>query len=206
VTTPLGAAPAQTHGAGTARPHPHVPGEVGIWVFVLGDMTVFAALFAGFVYYRSASLDIYLQSQATLNQSFGAINTLLLLTSSWFVVMGTDAARRDAAALARRLFAVAFLCGAGFVAVKFFEYREKALAGLTPISNEFFSFYYMLTGLHLLHVLIGMVVLAVVFRRAGSPTGFRSASDVVFLECGASYWHMVDLLWIVLFPLLYLMK
>ncbi len=206
MTTPLGAAPAQTRGAGEERADPHIPGEAGIWVFVLGDMTVFAALFAGFVFYRSAALDLYMQSQATLNQTFGAINTLLLLTSSWFVVMGTDAARRDAATLARRLFAAAFLCGAAFVAVKFFEYREKALAGLTPITNEFYSFYYMLTGLHLLHVLIGMVVLAVVVRRAGSPGGFRGASDVVFLECSASYWHMVDLLWIVLFPLLYLMK
>ncbi len=182
----------------------HIPGEAGIWVFVLGDMTVFAMLFSGFVYYRAQQLDVYLQSQTTLNQAFGAINTLLLLTSSWFVVMGTDAARRDARALARRMFTAAFLCGAAFAAVKFFEYREKALAGLTPLTNEFFSFYYMLTGLHLLHVLIGMIVLAVVFKRAGA--GFRSASDTIFLECSATYWHMVDLLWIVLFPLLYLMS
>jgi len=182
----------------------HIPGETGIWVFVLGDMTVFAMLFAGFVYYRAEQLGLYLESQAALNQTFGAINTLLLLSSSWFVVMGTDAARRDARALAQRLFAAAFLCGAGFGLVKFFEYREKVLQGLTPVANEFYSFYYMLTGLHLLHVLIGMIVLVFVFLRA--RTGIRTASDRIFLEGSATYWHMVDLLWIVLFPLLYLMK
>lgn len=182
----------------------HVPGEVGIWVFVLGDMTVFAMLFAGFVYYRSEQLALYLQSQAALNQAFGAINTLLLLTSSWFVVMGTDAARRDARGLARRLFVAAFLCGLGFATVKFFEYREKVLQGLTPVVDEFYSFYYMLTGLHLLHVLIGMVVLVFVFLRVGA--GIRTPQDCAFLESSATYWHMVDLLWIVLFPLLYLMR
>ena len=182
----------------------HIPGETGIWVFVLGDMTVFAMLFAGFVFYRAEQLGLYLESQAALNQTFGAINTLLLLSSSWFVVMGTDAARRDARALAQRLFAAAFLCGAGFGLVKFFEYREKVLQGLTPVANEFYSFYYMLTGLHLLHVLIGMIVLGFVFLRVRA--GIRTASDRVFLEGSATYWHMVDLLWIVLFPLLYLMK
>ena len=182
----------------------HVPGEVGIWVFVLGDMTVFAMLFGGFVYYRAEQLDLYLQSQATLSQSFGAINTLLLLASSWLVVMGVDAGRRGALALCRRLFAGALLCGAAFGVVKIFEYREKVLAGLTPVTNEFYSFYYMLTGLHLAHVLIGMVVLGVAWLRAGR--GFRQPSEVSFLECSATYWHMVDLLWIVLFPLVYLLK
>lgn len=198
MTAPAAASEARKPGAG------HIPGETGIWVFVLGDMTVFAMLFAGFVFYRAEQVELYLQSQAALNQAFGAINTLLLLSSSWFVVMATDAARRDARALAQRLFAAAFLCGAGFGVVKFFEYREKVLQGLTPIANEFYSYYYMLTGLHLLHVLIGMIVLAFVFLRVGA--GIRTAQDRVFLEASATYWHMVDLLWIVLFPLLYLMK
>ena len=200
MTAPAAATPGATRNAGPG----HVPGEVGIWVFVLGDMTVFAMLFAGFVWYRSEQLALYLQSQAALNQAFGAINTLLLLTSSWFVVMGTDAARRDARALARRLFAAAFLCGLGFALVKFFEYREKVMQGLTPVANEFYSFYYMLTGLHLLHVLIGMAVLVFVFLRTGA--GIKTPQDRSFLESSATYWHMVDLLWIVLFPLLYLMK
>ena len=199
MTAPTAAAELTGH-----KPGQHIPGEVGIWVFVLGDMTVFAMLFCGFVFYRAEQLELYLQSQATLNQAFGAINTLLLLSSSWFVVMGTHAARRDARALARRLISAAFLCGAAFSVMKFFEYREKALAGLSPLTNEFYSFYYMLTGLHLLHVLIGMIVLVAVFRKARN--GFRAPSDTVFLECSATYWHMVDLLWIVLFPLLYLMK
>lgn len=181
----------------------HVPGEVGIWVFVLGDMTVFGLLFAAYIVYRAQSFELYVHSQATLDRTYGLINTLLLLTSSCFVALGVGRARQAQNRSAARLFALALCCGVGFSLVKCLEYSAKLNAGITLNSNEFYAFYYMLTGLHFLHVIIGMLVLAFLIGR--TRRGFSAEADLSVLESGATYWHMVDLLWIVIFPLLYLM-
>lgn len=196
--------------AAQPRPEAHLPGEPGVWVFILGDLLIFALFFAVFVYYRAQDPALYLQSQATLNANLGALNTLLLLTSSWFVVGAVQDARGGQVAHARTRIALAVLCGAGFVTVKFFEYRDKLGAGITVTSNDFYMYYYMLTGIHLLHVLIGMGVLMFLWRvlRQGDrpPDAQISATALGHLESGASFWHLVDMLWIFLFALLYLMK
>lgn len=182
----------------------HVPGEVGIWVFVLGDLLMFALTFILFTYYRAGDPALFASGQATLNQNYGAINTLLLLSSSWFVVLAIHAAKDRAAVPAANFVVLAFLCGGGFVAVKFTEYGEKLQAGLTLTTNDFFMYYYVLTGLHFAHVAIGMLVLVFMWRRCRA--GIASERDIGFLESGATYWHMVDVLWIILFPLIYLLK
>ena len=182
----------------------HIPGEAGIWVFVVGDLTMFALFFAVFTWYRGEDPVLFSTGQATLNQAYGAINTLLLLTSSWFVVLAIHAAKDRAARAAEGFFVLAFLCGGGFVAVKFIEYGEKIRAGSTLTSGDFYMYYYVLTGLHFAHVAIGMIVLVFLWRRCRA--GIANEQDIRFLEGGASYWHMVDVLWIVLFPLVYLMK
>jgi nitric oxide reductase NorE protein len=186
------------------RPRPHVPGEVGIWVFVLGDMMVFALLFGIFVYERADQVEVFERSQGALNVTFGAVNTLLLLTSSLFVVLGVRAVRErirsDAGPI---LFVLAFLCGLAFVVNKYLEWSEKLRAGQSPADNDFYMYFYVLSGIHLLHVLIGLGVLVFLWRlsRRVEP-GWK---DIRALESGASYWHLVDLLWVVLFPLLYLL-
>mgnify|MGYP001592191656 CR=1 FL=1 len=185
----------------TAR---HLPGEVGVWVFILGDMLVFALFFIAFTYYRSQNVPLYLESQRTLNQGFGVLNTMLMLSSSWFVALAMQAARRHLAAISTRLFALAWLCGLGFVVVKVFEYGEKVRAGITLTTNEFYIYYFTLTGIHLMHVLIGMGVLALLWHRVRKPAG--ADLNFVLLESGASFWHLVDILWVVLFALLYLVK
>ena len=195
------------------NPKPHVPGEVGIWVFILGDMLIFGLFFIVFVYYRGLNVELYVQSQATLNQNYGAINTLFLLASSWFVAMAVDDMRGQTVKRAATFFVLAMLCGIGFGVVKVIEYSEKLSAGITITSNDFYMYYYIFTGLHFLHVLIGMGVLVFLWHRARLAAKNSLARDtaviekeMVLVESGASYWHMVDLLWIVLFPLLYLMK
>jgi nitric oxide reductase NorE protein len=182
----------------------HIPGEAGIWIFILGDMLVFALFFSVYVFYRGQNPELYLQSQATLNSNYGAINTLLLLTSSWFVVLAVNAARKNLRKPALTLFALGWLCGAGFAAVKVIEYSEKIQAGIGLTTNDFYMYYFILTGLHFFHVLIGLVLL--LFLCGIARRGISKPGDVVLLEGGASYWHMVDVLWIILFPLLYLMK
>ncbi len=183
---------------------PHLPGEAGIWVFILGDMLIFASLFIVFVYYRGQDVALYADAQRTLNQHYGALNTFLMLTSSWCVALALNAARAQRNYSSRRFFMLGMLCGVGFVGVKFFEYREKIRAGFTLTTNDFYMYYYMLTGLHLMHVLLGLGVLA--YLRQVAHAAPLSVQNFTALESGASFWHMVDMLWIVLFALLYLLR
>jgi len=184
---------------------PHdIPGEAGIWVFVLGDMCVFGLFFSVFVYYRGLDLELFRAAQATLNQNYGALNTLLLLFSSWFVVLAVIDVREYAGRYAARLLGLAMACGIGFSAVKFLEYGEKLNAGLGITTNDFYMYYYIFTGLHFVHVIIGIGVLIYLWSMVKS--GITTVAEMNVFESGAIYWHMVDLLWIVLFPLLYLMQ
>jgi len=167
-------------------------------------MLVFALFFSVFTYYRSEQVAVFSSARATLNSTLGMINTLLLLSSSWLVIEAVKAARQGLSKLSCRLFFLVFLSGMAFSVIKLVEYNEKFAAGYTITSNDFFMFYYIFTGLHFVHVIIGMVILVFVMinlatREAGPP-------DMGFIEVGASYWHMVDVLWIILFPLIYLMQ
>jgi nitric oxide reductase NorE protein len=188
-----------------ASPSPgrHLPGVEGVWVFVFADMVVFAVMFGSFMADRQSSLLLYEQSRQALNLDFGGINTLILLTSSLFVVLAIDALKQAKHERGSLFFALALACGVGFIVSKFFEYKEKLEAGISMLSNDFFMYYYIMTGLHLIHVIVGSVVLAVLMVKAKKE---RGQADLSPYESGATYWHMVDLLWICLFPLLYLIR
>lgn len=182
----------------------HIPGEPGVWVLIFGDMMIFTMFFLIFLYYRGQNPEMFVQSQTHLSQRLGVLNTMFMLTSSWFVASGIRAIRADRGKLAAVAFWLAFLCGVGFGIVKFFEYSAKLRIGITIGTNNFFMCYYMFTGIHFVHVLIGMVLLSFMARHArrGNFTARRQS----LFEVGATFWHLVDLLWIVLFALLYLVK
>jgi nitric oxide reductase NorE protein len=182
----------------------HMPGEEGIWVFILGDILVFSLFFITFLYYRGQDLAVFVASQAQLNQRLGVLNTFLMLTSSWFVATAVQAARSGANRSTPVCLLLALLCGAGFVVAKYVEYSAKIRAGLTLNTNDFYMYYYMFTGIHLLHVIIGMGVLLYLWRI--SSVANYEAQTLRNLESGGSFWHVVDLLWIVLFALFYLVK
>jgi nitric oxide reductase NorE protein len=193
---------------------PHLPGEEGVWVLIFGDMLLFGVFFATFLYYRGQEPEVFTDSQRTLSVTIGIVNTLLLLTSSLLVVTGVRAIRRGAQKLAPALFIGAILCGAGFGVDKVIEYSAKIadggvvggvhLASITPATNNFFMYYFILTGLHMFHVIIGMGVLVFMTVQARHPD--MTARRFGYVEGGACFWHMVDLLWIVLFPLIYLVR
>ena len=182
----------------------HLPGEEGIWLFILGDMMVFALFFLTFVYYRSTDVETYVTAQRGLNEGLGLLNTLFLLTSSWFVALAIRAVRKGRSVSASWLIAAAMFCGLMFVVVKIIEYREKFAAGITVLTNEFFMFYFMFTAIHLIHVVIGLGVLT--YLRLLSRRPVAAAGDIRAFESGAAFWHLVDLLWVVLFALLYLVR
>ena len=183
---------------------PRLPGETGVWMFIIGDVIIFTLLFSVFVHDRSQEVALFAEQQLSLNQTFGAINTLVLLTSSWFVAMALHGARNNEKRFAGRGFAFAALCGFAFIGVKYFEWGEKIRAGLTIETNNFFMYYYLMTGIHLLHVIIGIGVLFFLWHTVRS--GEMNKSGLTVLESGACFWHLVDILWIALFALLYLMR
>ncbi|MEV6041425.1 cytochrome c oxidase subunit 3 [Nonomuraea sp. NPDC052116] len=182
----------------------HVPGEIGIWVFIFGDLLIFALFFGVFVYERSRSAGLFEQAREHMNLTFGAGNTLLLLTGSLFVALGLNSLRHGASGPGSRMILVTLLCGFGFVVNKYLEYSNEIEAGHTPSTNGFFMYYFVFTGIHLLHLLLGMVALVIMYLIARKPA--LGSRDLRNLEAGACYWHLIDLLWIVLFALLYLMR
>jgi nitric oxide reductase NorE protein len=185
-------------------PAGHIPGEQGTWIFILGDMTVFSGFFVTYLVYRSKNVTLFNESSEHLKPVFGLINTLLLLTSSLFVIVGIRAIRRRARTLAPWFFVGAFLCGLGFSTMKFLEYSDKVHHHITPGTNEYWMYFYILTGLHFFHLLVGMGVL--IYLMVKSKANMLTVKQYAFVEGGACFWHMVDLLWIVLFPLLYFVR
>lgn len=182
----------------------HMPGEHGAWIFIFGDMIIFAIFFVTFIWYRAQSDTLYDRSQLMLDQRFGLLNTVLLLTSSWFVAMAVRAYRHERRDLCLRLIPPAMVLGVGFLVSKVFEWGNKFSQGITILTNEFFMFYFMFTGIHLLHVLIGVGVLTYLFLHIRSAPAPEQGMSI--LESGGAFWHLVDLLWVVLFALLYLMR
>jgi len=182
----------------------HLPGEAGVWMFIVGDLVIFTLLFAVFLYYRADNVPLFTESQRTLNQTYGAVNTLLLLSSSWFVALAVQGARIGERLNALRLIALAFGCGVGFIGIKYLEYSEKFRAGYNIVTNDFFMYYFLTTGIHLVHVVIGMAVLAFLWHTTRG--GEIDAGKLSTLESGASFWHLVDILWIALFALLYMLR
>ena len=186
---------------GTPR---RLPGDLAIWVFILSEMLVFAVFFAAYAFARAKNVELFNSCQQTVDRNLGAINTLLLVTGSWFVVRAVQAAHRDEAAAISRNILLGFLCGGGFLAIKVTEYAAKFGAGISLSTNTFYMFYISLTFFHFMHVILGMVILAVLWVQA--RRGAYGSQDAHGLESGAAYWHMVDLLWIILFPLVYVMR
>jgi len=181
-----------------------LPGVDGVWVFIGADLVIFAILFLSFMQDRLKNPATFEASRQTLNMHLGGIDTLILLTSSWSVALAVQAMKRDQIDREPRLLLGGAVTGLMFVASKSIEYFEKFAHGITPGTNPFYMWYFTLTGIHLIHVVVGTSLLTYLWVRSWRGTYDHLHRAVP--ESVASYWHLVDLLWIVLFPLLYLMK
>jgi nitric oxide reductase NorE protein len=180
----------------------HIPGEPGLWVMFMGDLIIFSVFFTTFLIYRNTTPSLFHASAMTLNRGFGLTNTILLLTSSLFAAIAVQWYRDSHARAAFYLLVASAALGWGFVAVKIMEYAEKLQTGIQPDTNIFFTLYFVLTGIHLLHVLIGEAVLLAVILK----TNDKDTDSLSFVEGGVCFWHIVDLLWIILFSLFYMSK
>jgi nitric oxide reductase NorE protein len=181
--------------------HPPYP---GIWTFIAADCAGFAIFFLVFMAERMKAPALYDASARQLDVTAGLTNTLILISSSWLVALACGASLRRQFRWASILMLGGLGVGSCFAVSKISEYHQKLTAGITPATDDFFMFYFILTGIHLLHYLIGigvLVIMTVSLRSAARDGG----AVVPWLESGALYWHMVDLLWLFLFPMLYLL-
>ena len=181
-----------------------LPGVDGVWVFIGADSVIFAILFLSFMQERLKNPDVFEASRHTLNMHLGGIDTLILLTSSWSVALAVQAMKRDLVDREPLLLLGGAVTGLMFMVSKAIEYFQKFAHGITPGTNPFFMWYFTLTGIHLIHVLVGTTMLTYLWVRSRRGTYDHLHKTVP--ESVASYWHLVDLLWVVLFPLLYLMR
>ncbi len=181
-----------------------LPGVDGVWVFIGADSVIFAILFLSFMQDRLKNPAIFEASRHTLNMHLGGIDTLILLTSSWSVALAVQAMKRDQIDREPRLLLGGAVTGLMFMVSKAIEYFQKFAHGITPATNPFFMWYFTLTGIHLIHVVVGTSMLTYLWIR--SRRGTYDHLHKAVPESVASYWHLVDLLWIMIFPLLYLMK
>ncbi|MGV0739242.1 cytochrome c oxidase subunit 3 [Mycobacterium syngnathidarum] len=179
-----------------------VPGQPDMWMFVLFESLLFTAYFSVYLVSRTQSPDLFLQSQSHLDLRIGVVNTIALLLSSWAIARCVQASREGdyRSALTNVFLTISF--GLLFLIGKIVEWVSQIRIGNSFTSDEFFQHYFFLTSIHCIHVLIGFVVLGVVVYQLWSPQ--RRSQQLV--ETGATYWHTVDFLWVLIFALIYVVR
>ncbi len=186
--------------------------KMGMWIFIFTELLLFGGLFLVYAVFRAKYSEDFHIAAMELNAFVGTTNTVILLLSSMTVAMSITAIQKGNKDLSIKLIAATLLLAAIFMVNKYFEWSGKIHHGLYPGSEVmlglsrgqllFFGLYYATTGLHALHVFIGMAILAIMLFRIKS--GKITHDNFIHLENGGLYWHLVDLIWIFLFPLLYL--
>ncbi|MBU2582579.1 MAG: cytochrome c oxidase subunit 3 family protein [Alphaproteobacteria bacterium] len=172
-----------------------LPGDLMMWVLIVSELLVFCAALIAFLGVRITDPAGFAHDQALLDRTMGAANTIVLISSGFFAALAVAARQRDLRRTARAWLVAAAGLGFVFLVVKGVEYWGKATLGIGIETSPFFTFYYLITGFHAAHVIAGIVILALVAR-------FDSVRN---METGVAFWHMVDLVWVLLFPIIYLL-
>jgi nitric oxide reductase NorE protein len=184
---------------GTTR---DLPGGTVLWIFVALELLTFGLFFVAYASARRADPATFAAGTAQLHTFLGAVNTCVLLTGGLFAAQGVLANARGLARSASACLWAAALSGVVFMAIKLYEYADVLGAGVTLSTNSFWFFYLFVTGLHFLHVLAGVLFLVPTAWRASR--GAYGAEDPTPVEAVAVFWHLVDLIWVFVFPLFYL--
>ena len=177
------------------------PGGILMWIIIFLELLTFGMALVAFVYYGKEQPELFHQSRLQLNTAFGAINTIFLLTRGFFMANAVLEFKSNNRFKSSQYFKLTMIGGTLFLLLKGVEYYHKIGAGISLDTNMFFTFYWMLTGFHLIHVIMGLVILIWTnygMMKKNSDTGI---DDV---EACAAFWHMCDLIWLLLFPVLYL--
>ena len=181
-----------------------LPGDLAIWFLIFAELLVFGVFFIVYSVQRLNHVEMFNQFQSTLNRDIGVVNTLLLITSSYFVVLAVRAIGQGNAKGCIHWLNYTLLLGSGFLVFKSIEFYGKFSHGIGLDTNTFYFFYLSLTMFHFIHVFIGMLIIAAVIFKA--KRGKYTKAEHTGVETAASYWHMVDLVWLILFPLVYIIR
>ncbi|MBI5189381.1 MAG: cytochrome c oxidase subunit 3 family protein [Nitrospirae bacterium] len=176
--------------------------KLGIWIFLGTEVLLFGGLFLAYAVFRIKYPELFHRDHLELNRTLGTVNTVVLICSSLSVAAGITAIRNGKADVLKKSLVVTLLLGATFLAIKYFEWSEDFAHGIYPGTDVFFSLYFMMAGVHGFHVLCGLLVMAWLLVQAGR--GRFSAEYSTPVELTGIYWHFVDLVWIYLYPMFYL--
>lgn len=178
------------------------PGGILIWIIIFLELFTFGAALIAMVFYGKQEVEIFHNSRLQLNATIGMINTIFLLTSGYFMAISVEELKRKNIQKFKQLLSLTMLFGLFFLALKSFEYYAKLQEGLDISYNTFFTFYWMLTLFHVIHVLVGLIILISVYFGINNKKSTTTIEDV---EASAAFWHMCDLIWILIFPVIYLL-
>ena len=196
--------------------HTHYDAEaskIGMWLFIFTELLLFGGLFIVYSVYRYLNPDAFHLAAEELNRTIGTVNTLLLLISSMTIAMSTSSLQLKKKGTTLGLLTITVLLGIVFLINKYFEWGVKFQHGIWPGSEHllndfsqgeilFFGLYFIMTGLHALHIIVGLIIIAVAMWRISNGTVHPERAAL--LENAGLYWHLVDIIWIFLFPLFYL--
>ncbi len=178
--------------------------KLATWLFLASELMLFGSLFSAYVLLR-ASAPVWPHGFERLNINLATLNTIFLITSSVTVVLAYLNIQNGNIKAFKKYWFISILLGLAFLVVKYFEYSHKFHAGHFPKSDLFYATYFTLTGLHVLHVIGGLVVFAYFLLPGFSLYNTNKEKFIGRIECTGLYWHFVDLVWIFLFPILYLL-
>lgn len=187
--------------------------KIGMWLFIFTELLLFGGLFIVYSIYRYMNQEAFHLAAEELNTTIGAINTILLLISSMTIAMSTTTLQLKKKGATIALLAITIIIGVIFLVNKYFEWGLKFEHGIYPGSEHllndfsqgeilFFGLYFVMTGLHALHIIIGLIIILVAAWQV--HTGTVNENRAALLENSGLYWHLVDIIWIFLFPLFYL--
>lgn len=185
-----------TREAAVASPAERLPGNPMMWLLIASELLVFGLGLISYAGARAFDHAGFLAAQNELDRFAGTVNTAVLLTSGLFAALAVEARESGRRSLARGMLSLAALLGVVFLIVKAQEYGVEIANGHGLDDGGFFTFYFLITGFHAAHVVFGIVILGVV----------AWLDDAEHIETGTAFWHMVDLVWVVVFPCLYLLR
>jgi len=179
------------------------PGGILIWIIIIVELITFMAGLTAFAIFKNQNIQLAQESQQHLSALIGTINTAILITGGFFMAKGISYIKKGDNPRAANMILYAMISGAAFLTLKGYEYFDKISDGIGIETNTFFTFYWLITGFHFIHVIVAMVILtALYFSVKNNKYGKDNYLDVA---TGGAFWHLCDLIWIMVFPLFYLL-
>ncbi len=179
------------------------PGGILIWIIIIVELITFMGGLTAFAIFRNRNVELAIESQHHLSALIGTINTIILITGGYFMAIGIKKLQKGQNALASKMILIAMIAGIAFLMLKGYEYYDKLQDGIGLSTNTFFTFYWLITGFHFIHVSVAVLILLALYISV--KKGSYTKDNFFDVETGGAFWHLCDLIWILVFPIFYLL-